>query len=479
MSTHERPTPRRRTKIVATIGPASESPETLEALLEAGVDVARLNCAHETPHSLPGRVSFLRELSRRKGVSLAILADLGGPKLRIGKLRSGALELAPGREFVLTTESLLGNEERASVDYPNLPSEVKPGEPIYLNDGIVRLRVLEVRGNEIRTRVEQGGWVRDGNGLNLPRSELRAEALTPRDREALDALRGTPVDYVGLSFVRSAADIARLRHELEKRRLQVPIVAKIEKAQAVSALGEILDAADAAMVARGDLGVECPLEETPVLQKRIVRECHARARPVVTATQMLESMTHSARPTRAEATDVANAALDGTDAVMLSAETAIGAHPVRAVETMREILVRAAAFALEVGWPPRATGERLATEDAVSQSACSAARAVGAGSIVCLTQSGLTARLVASWRPRGRILAATPNESTYHRLALVWGVEPVLVPAFGKSFDESCEAVLAFLRDTGRVSRGETVVLTAGLPFSAGRRANTVRIETA
>jgi pyruvate kinase len=466
-----------RTRIVATIGPASESPETIDALLAAGVNVARVNCAHGTVEDRTTLIRRLRERAAMRGLPLAILADLGGPKLRIGRFAGGAATLEPGGVFTLTTEDVLGDATRASIDYPDLPADVAVGDAISLNDGLVHLRVTGIDRTEVRTRVEVGGPLGDHKGLSVPGAALSLPSLTDKDRRDLDALAAEPPDFVGLSFVRAARDIELLREALAARRIDAAVVAKIEKAQAVEDLAAIVAASDAVMVARGDLGVECPIAEVPVLQKKIIHACGTKAVPVITATQMLESMVDHPRPTRAEASDVANATLDGSDAVMLSGETAAGRYPVETVAMMRAIVGEAERFAAASPRPALDAERELSVAAAVGRSACLTAEAVGAGAIVCLTRGGATASAIARWRPRHPILVATPSLAVWRRLSLVWGVDQHLVDDFGDDFDRACAHIAGVLRERGRLTAGTTVVITAGLPFARQGRTNTVRIE--
>jgi len=455
---------RPHTKIVATIGPASDSPEKIQALLTAGMSVARLNCAHADHDALRGLIDSLRSAAMLCGQSLAILADLGGPKMRVGHLEGGAAQLVEGNAFTLTTETLLGNEQRVSVNHPDLPRDVKIDDVVYLNDGLIRLVVTAVGDTEVATRVEVGGWLSDFKGLSVPGSEISLPSLTEKDWRDVDFLAQSGVDYVGLSFVRSPADIESLRQGLAERGAVIPIVAKIEKAQAVERLDAIVKAADAVMVARGDLGVECPVEEIPILQKRIIRTCRDAGVPVITATQMLESMVLVPRPTRAEATDVATAVLDGTDAVMLSAETATGHYPVEAVTMMARIIARTERFAF--------------TDQHGARSARLAADSVQADVIICLTQSGATARHLAKWRPRQPILAVTPLATTYQQLALSWGVRAIFSARFEEDLDRACKQVVGQLQATGQLQTGSRILVTAGLPFADRSPTNTLRIMT-
>jgi pyruvate kinase len=469
-----------RSRIVATIGPASWARETIDALLDAGLNVARVNCAHGTAEQRAEMIARLRERATARGVPLAILADLGGPKLRIGALRGGSAELVAGASCVLTGEPIVGDARRVPVNYPALAAEVKAGDVIYLNDGLIRIHVTGIRGADVETRVEVGGPLSDHKGLSVPGAPLSLPSLTDQDLRDLDGLASTAVDFIGLSFVRSETDLVRLRDELQRRGIDAAIVAKIEKAQAVERLEGVVTAADAVMVARGDLGVECPIAEVPILQKRIIRACAAAAVPVITATQMLESMVANPRPTRAEASDVANAVLDGSDAVMLSAETATGRYPVETVRMMRAIISEAERFA-DSGDAPFVGARHIApletTADAIGRSAFMAADSLGAAAIVCLTRSGATARAVARWRPRQPILAATSSLTTCRCLSLVWGVEPHFIDDLGQDFDAACARLLAALRADRRFAIGAPVVITAGLPYTARGRTNTLRVE--
>jgi pyruvate kinase len=469
---------RPRTKIVATIGPATASAAGIDALLEAGVDVARVNCAHGTQDGLRATIALLRERSDVRGTPLAILADLAGPKLRVGRFATGAVELEPGHELVLTTDDVLGDASRVSVNYPGLPGDVAPGMAIFLNDGLLRLVVTEVRGNDVRTRVDIGGTLGDRKGLTLPDAGTSLPSLTEKDWRDLDCVLAAGVDYVGLSFVRSEADVALLRDGIAKRGGDALVVAKIEKRQAVERIEDIVRTSDAVMVARGDLGVECPIEDVPVLQKRIIELCRRQGTPVITATQMLESMVTSPLPTRAEATDVANAVLDGSDAVMLSGETATGRFPAETVRTMRRILLASAAYAAEHRGAPAPASETLGIAAAAARGAVFAADACQAAAIASLTQSGLSARSLARWRPRQPLVAVSTSRAVCRRLSLVWGIVPVFVDDFGDDFDLATERATTLLREMVGLPVGARVVLTAGLPFPAHAATNTVRIET-
>ena len=477
------PTP--RTRIVATVGPASAPDAVFTRLLDAGVDVARLNCAHGDRAARTATIRRMRACAAGRERPLAVRADLAGPKVRVGRFRGGSAELLAGGEFTLTPRDVEGDETQASVSHSKLAGDVGAGDTIFLNDGLVRLVVTGLAGDDVHTEVVTGGAVADFKGLAVPSADLAIPTISDSDLADLDALVEAEVDFVGLSFTRSRDDVEQLRSELRARGSNARLVAKIETARAVERLEEIVPAADAIMVARGDLGVECPIEDVPGLQKHIISVCRRLARPVITATQMLESMIEQPSPTRAEATDVANAVVDGTDAVMLSAETATGRYPVETVEVMRRILTRAEQIAPR---PIEAEGGRGAAldandpyerrmADAVARSACVLADSLDVAAIVCITQSGRTARWLSKWRPRQPILAVTPHETTWRRLALGWGLEPVRVDAFASDFDRACRDVLDVLRDRGRIAAGRHVVLTAGVPFAELGRTNTVRVE--
>lgn len=468
----------RRARIVATIGPTSDTPERIDALLDAGVDVARVNCAHGTPASLRDMIGTLRARATATSHPLAILADLAGPKLRIGRFEDGPVDLDEGQSFALTTEDVLGNANRVSVNYADLCEDAAPGTIIHLNDGLVRLKVTRVAEPEVHTEVVVGGPLDDRKGLSLPTGGARLPCLSEKDLADLEVVLAAGVQYVGLSFVRSANDVEELRDRLRAAGARVGIVAKIEKAQAVSSIDAIVRASDAVMVARGDLGVEVPIEEVPILQKQILAACRREGKPAITATQMLESMVSAPVPTRAEATDVANAVMDGTDAVMLSGETANGAHPIAAVQTMGRIVARAEAYGRGRALLSHDGGESLSVADASSRSACLAAESIDARAIIALTTSGATARSIARWRPPQPVVAVTSDEHACRLLSLVWGVEPMHLEGLGTDFEEACALVTPRLRDWLHLSAGDRVVFTAGLPFGRASETNVVRIET-
>jgi pyruvate kinase len=465
----------RRTKIVCTIGPASQATEMLERLVDAGMDVARLNFSHGTRDWHAGVVRAIREIAGRRGRPVAILQDLCGIKVRVGSIAGGSANLEPGAPFVLTLRSVPGDAREVSLDCPDLVRSVQPGDRLLLADGNLELAVTDVSAEEIRSRVVVGGRLGSHQGIHLPGRTIDAPALTAKDLEDLDFGISQGVDYVALSFVRTAADVAQARRALEARKAKIPLIAKIEKHEALQNLDAILPGVDGLMVARGDLGIEAPLEHVPRLQKMLIGCSNREGVPAITATQMLRSMVDSPRPTRAEVADVANAIFDGTDAVMLSEETASGNYPVEAVAMMGRIAEDA-----EGGFPyerwetgmPEPALESL--PDAIADAACTLARDIGAAAIVACTQSGSTALRVARHRPRQPILGLTPLATTYRRLALVWGVVPVQTDVLDAA-DGALERVPAVAVQTGLVRKGQPIVITAGIPMGVSGSTNSIR----
>ncbi len=461
-------------KIVCTIGPACRSRASLSALVGAGMDVARLNFSHGTHEEHRAVYAALRRLSP----SLTIMQDLSGPKIRIGELRGGKARLREGEIFTLTTREILGDERGAHVSYPRLPREARAGDDIYLSDGTIHLVVESAGRGEVRCRVVDGGIVTSRKGLNLPGARLAA-GLTDKDRRDLEFGLSLGVDAVALSFVRSAADVTRARKIIRSRGSSALVVAKIEKREALDGLEGIVEAADAIMVARGDLGVEIPPEDVPARQKTIIALARESAKPVIVATQMLESMSSSERPTRAEASDVANAVLDGADALMLSAETATGQYPVQSAAMMARIIERAEQYARDSGAEcrPRSfapgsarSPERLA--EMASAGAVDMARSMRAHAIACLTHTGRTSRFVARHRYPAPVVSLTDNPAVIRQAGLLWGTLAVPVARLERT-DELIPAVREKLRAAGIVGR---VVLTAGIPLKEKSQTNTVHL---
>ncbi|HUT33296.1 MAG TPA: pyruvate kinase [Planctomycetota bacterium] len=450
-----------RTKIVATLGPASDSPKRVRALIEAGVDVFRLNFSHGTHAEHATRVERIRRLAKRLRANVCVLQDLQGPKIRTGRLEGGGpVVLKPGTRLTITTRPLVGNAECVSTSYRALPRDVHPGDRVLLDDGLLELRVLSKRKDEVHCEVVVGGPLGEHKGINLPGVLVSAPAMTAKDRHDLAFGLKLGVDAVALSFVRRAADVLAVKRLIRRRGGDAPVVAKIEQPEAVDDLSAILDASDGVMVARGDLGVEMPPERVPVLQKRIIREANRRGKPVTVATQMLESMVRNPRPTRAEASDVANAIFDGTDAVMLSAETSIGRYPVAAVAMMARI-AEAAETVFRPDRSALAHWETLSVPAAVADAAVRAAEDVRASALVVFTISGATARLVAQRRPACPIHAFCPVPACCRRLALVWGVEAHPAP-MADSTDALIARAQRQLVRLEAVRKGQAMVLVGG-----------------
>lgn len=467
----------RRTKIVATLGPASQEPGRLRALLEAGVDVVRLNLAHATLDDHRDSVLTARRVAEEMGKIVGVLIDLPGPKMRTGMLEKEEVELRPGEQFVLAAHETEGNWERVSTSVPNLHELADPGEEIFLADGEIVLRVTEIVGEDVATEVIRGGTLRSRKGMHLPSAERKVQAFTARDEAALAEAVSWKADMIGLSFVRDADDVARARAALPKRGRRPMIVAKIETSTAVENLQEIVEVADAVMVARGDLGIQLPFSVVPELQKRIIAWANDTGKPVITATQMLESMTRSPLPTRAEVTDVATAVADGTDALMLSEETAIGEYPVAAVRAMVQI-----AQATERSTERSAGGPAHLHEDrvswAVAHAAVQAAEDLKVAAILCPTRSGSTALRVAAYRPSMPIVGLSSKPATLGPLTLCWGVTPLEVEEEPEEWTaaEDVDRTIAAARRAGLVKEDDLAVVVAGSPGRRAGRTDYVRV---
>ncbi|KND49454.1 MAG: pyruvate kinase [Parcubacteria bacterium C7867-003] len=455
----------KKTKIVATIGPKTESEEMLAKMLNAGMDVMRLNFSHGDFAEHQNRVDNLRKVIKKTGQSVAILQDLGGPKIRIGSFKTDEVILKVGQTFTLTTDDILGDETIVSVNYLLLPKEVKKGHIIFMHDGKKKLEVKEVKGKKVICKVLVGGEIKGRRGLNMPDSDLTVKSLTEKDLKDLEFGIKNDVDFIALSFVRRPSDIAELRKILDKRKSKAGIIAKIETPQAVSNIDEIISLCDGIMIARGDLAIEVPYEKVPGLQKMMIRKCNDAGKPVITATQMMESMIKSSVATRAEVSDVANAILDGTDAVMLSEESTLGDYPIEAVTVMRTI-----AKEMEKDYPERAivrVGEKGETKvsDSVTSSVVKTAHDVGARVIVALTDSGFTARMVSRHKPHANILALSPNNHTSNKLNLSYGCIPVTVPLYN-TIEDVIKIVKEHCLKEKLVKKGDKVVIAAGVPFN-------------
>jgi len=465
----------RRAKIVCTLGPAVSTPERLERLVQAGMDVARLNLSHGGHAEHEDRYRKVRKAAELYGRNVGILVDLQGPKIRLGTFADGQVELEAGSQFTITTEPVSGDEHRSSTTYGGLPADVHPGDRILIDDGRLALEVEKVEGADVVTRVIEGGPVSDHKGINLPGASVSVPALSDKDIEDLRWGLRIGADMVALSFVRSADDVNDVHRIMDEEGRRVPAIAKLEKPQAVEHLEAIVDAFDGVMVARGDLGVELPLWDVPLVQKRAVELARRRAKPVIVATQMLESMISNSRPTRAEASDVANAVLDGADAVMLSGETSIGAYPIESVATMARIIETVEKDGLErippLGTRPRTKG------GAITSAAAEVADVLGAKFLVAFSQSGDSARRMSRLRSKIPLLAFTPLESTRNQLALSWGIETYLVPKVSHT-DEMVLQVDRTLLEMRRCRRGDVVVIVAGSPPGIPGSTNAMRVHS-
>ena len=464
----------RKTKIIATLGPASSSAALIEQLMDAGVDVFRLNFSHGSNEEKGRIIETVRQTAQRRNKAIGILADLQGPKIRTGRMENGALPLVKGELLDITTTEVLGRPGLISTIYLELPHDVKPGSRILMDDGLIELKVLAVKENIVHCAVVEGGVLKDLKGINLPGVDVSSPSLTPKDRVDLEFCLEMRVDFIALSFVRKSTDVEELKRIISERGLNIPVVAKIEKPEALRNFKTILAVADAVMVARGDLGVEIRAERVPLIQKKIIRACNEAGKPVITATQMLESMISHPRPTRAETSDVANAILDGTDAVMLSGETASGQFPVEAVKTMVKIALnveRSEPLPMPVGLKVRRTG----IPEAVAEAACHAAATLNAKTIAAFTQSGSTAALIAKFRPQLPIIALTPFPEIQRRLTLYWGVRAQLVGSMGGTDQQIGEVERTLLASGFR--KGDVVVITMGVPLEAKGTTNLMRVH--
>ena len=469
----------RRTKIVATVGPACDTEAGLDALMKAGVNVFRLNFSHGEQSAKALVIRTIRELSRKNRRAVAIMGDLQGPKIRTGLMHGGFLQLAAGSEVTVTTRGVLGKGDLIPTIYQGLPNDVVPGDRILLDDGLMELKVLSTDGQDVRCLVVSGGLLKDRKGINLPGAKVSAPALTEKDREDLHFCILQELDYVALSFVREAADVLELKAILEQHGSELRVIAKIEKPEAVANFAAILEVSDGIMVARGDLGVEISPEKVPLIQKRIIRLCNQAGKPVITATQMLESMVNNPRPTRAEVSDVANAILDGTDAIMLSAETASGSYPNEAVSMMVQV-------ALDVEGDPQLKAQvfqhvsepdgQHCLAEVIGHAACRVAESVNAAAILAFTQTGSTAALVSKYRPSRPIFAVTPSVKVRRRLTLYAGVHAIRVDIEGDTESQIRsveEAVLA----TGWLKQDDLVVITMGSPLSTTGTTNLLKVH--
>jgi len=464
----------RRAKIVCTMGPAVESPEKVRELIAAGMNMARLNLSHGGYEEHQSRLNEVRAAAKEAGKPVAILVDLQGPKIRLARFKAGPHDLSRGDIFTITTDEVEGTKERVGTTYKGLPGDCKPGDRILIDDGKVTVEVTEVKGNDVVTKVIEPGAVSNNKGINLPGVAVSVPALSEKDKEDLRWGLNAGADFIALSFVRSAEDIVDVHKIMDEVGIRVPVIAKIEKPQAVANLQEIVNAFDGIMVARGDLGVELPIEEVPLVQKHCIELAREAAKPVIVATQMLDSMITNSRPTRAEATDCANAVLDGADALMLSGETSVGEFAIEAVQTMARIISHTEEGGMDMIRPMKSAPKTKG--GAITKAATEVGAIVGAKYLVTFTQSGDSARRTARLRSPIPILAFTPEVGTYNRMALDWGVEPELTPMV-KHTDEMVMQADPLLIKSKRCVEGELVVIVAGSPPGIPGSTNAMRVH--
>ncbi len=459
---------------MCTLGPAVSTPERMEEIVNAGMDVARLNMSHGDYSEHDKRLTLVRDAAEKTGKTVGVLADLQGPKIRLGRFAEDKVQLSYGQTFTITTDDIKGDQTRSSTTFKGLPGDVKPGDTILIDDGRIAMEATEVTETDVVCRVTVAGPVSNNKGINLPGVAVSVPALSEKDESDLRWALGKGVDMIALSFVRSADDITRVHEIMDEEGRRVPVIAKLEKPQAIQNLDAIIDAFDAFMVARGDLGVELPLYEVPLVQKRIVRAARKWAKPVIVATQMLESMISAPRPTRAEASDVANAILDGADAVMLSGETSVGAYPIETVRTMADIVNNTEEHGLakinEIDWDPHTTG------GVIAKAAAEVAKRVDAKYLVAFTKSGDTAKRLSRLRPAIPMLVFTPDQSTRQTMTLTWGATAQITPEFTDP-EEMVRAVEKIMLDAGQVQVGEYIVIVSGSPMGVPGKTNSLRVH--
>jgi len=466
----------RRTKIVCTIGPATESEESLHQLIMHGMDVCRLNMSHGTHEWHEERLKLVRSLAQRENRAVAVMMDIQGPKIRTAPIEGGSAILHAGDELTIHSEDIIGDGQHIGVRYPLFAEEVSVGQTILIDDGRMRLTAVKIDGDCVQAKVVVGGVITDKRGVSVPDAYFSIPSVTEKDKEDIAFGIEHGVDYIAVSFVRRASDVYGVKQMIREQGADIPVIAKIETKKGLDNFSEILKIADGIMVARGDLGVEIPIEEVPITQKRLIEACNVVGKPVITATQMLESMIHDAIPTRAEATDVANAILDGTDAIMLSGETTVGDYPIESVEMMDRI----ARTTESAGWHVRTAEETGATdlsiERGIGHAVCQLAHDLNATAIITTTFSGSTAAVVSMYRPKTPIIAVTTNETTYRRLALIWGVNS-RIAEIAETTDGAMDASVRSAMDTGFVNVGDRVVLTTGVPIFVAGTTNLITVR--
>lgn len=466
----------KKTKIVCTIGPASESEDILTTLAEQGMNVCRLNFSHGTYEEHQVRIDAIKKVREKLGKPIAILLDTKGPEIRTGKFVEPEVVLSEGETFVITMDEVDGTSQRCSVSYKGLVNDVVPGNKILIDDGLVSLKVEKIEGNDIICTVENPGIIKNNKGVNVPNVKINLPAITEKDRRDIEFGIKNEIDFIAASFVRKAADVLSIREILEEQDVNtIQIISKIENQEGVDNIDEILEVSDGLMIARGDLGVEIPTEDIPIVQKNLIRKCNFLAKPVITATQMLDSMIRNPRPTRAEVTDVANAIFDGTDAIMLSGETAAGKYPVEALKTMSSIAVRTEGILdYEEILKSKVKIRQINITNAISHATCTTAVDLKAKAIITATASGHTARMVSGYRPRAPIIASTYSENVARKMSLIWGVYPVLTKE-GNSTDEQFESSIESALEKEYIQSGDLVVITAGVPVGKSGTTNLIK----
>jgi len=466
----------RKTKIVCTLGPATNSEEMIRQLIQAGMNVVRLNFSHGSQQEHRLMIEAIRKAAAQLGKAIPILQDLQGPKLRVGKMKNGSIVLKRGQQIRLVAEEILGDEQRIGTSYRYLANDVRPGDKILLDDGLIELKVVHVYRTEVICQVITGGMLSDHKGINLPGIAISQPSFTEKDRDDLMFGIEHGVDLVAISFVRSADDVLAVKEVIQSKGQEIMVLAKLEKPEAIDHLDDILAVADGVMIARGDLGVELPLQKVPVLQKRIIQQAAHLGKPVITATQMLESMRFNPRPTRAEVSDVANAIFDGTDAVMLSAETATGSYPVETVRTMARIITEAEQAEGLMGHHLSPAEKTLSVADAVSHSACETAEFLKVKAIVAFTKSGFTARMVSKYRPKTQIIAFSPSETVQRQLNLSWGICPLQME-YLNSTDEIISRTEQILLDQKLAKLGDIIIVLMGSPIFIKGTTNLMKLH--
>ncbi|OHR66628.1 pyruvate kinase [Bacillus sp. HMSC76G11] len=466
----------RNTKIVCTIGPASEEPEVLKKLILAGMNVARLNFSHGSHEEHASRIETIRTCAKELGQNISIMLDTKGPEIRTGVLENGQISLRKNDSLILTTEKIIGNQEKVSITYDRLPEDIYVGATILIDDGLIELHVESINEREIYCRVIDGGILKDRKGINLPKIATNLPGITEKDIFDIAFGVSMNVNFIAASFVRKVEDVLQIRKIIQEHKANISIIAKIENQEGINNANDILNVADGLMIARGDLGVEIPAEDVPLVQKKLIAACNAAGKPVITATQMLDSMQNNPRPTRAEANDVANAIFDGTDAIMLSVETAAGTYPVESVEMMNRIAMKVESSLMYKEQVNHISSRQMSITAAMGQAVTKTAHTLNATAILTPTESGYTASVVSKYRPSCPIIAVTPREDTLNRLALAWGVHPILFEGADNTDEMMGKAIQAALKKKV-IKQGDLIVITAGVPVRETGTTNIMKVH--